>query len=60
MSYKLTTTTDITNAGYNTEVKEFDTFDELQDYMQAKEQELSTEEYELFSYNSRITEEGEQ
>ena len=54
--YTLTTQTDVTNAGSNIETKQFEFFEDLSDYMQAKELELSTEEYELFSYNSKITE----
>lgn len=54
MSYKLTINENITNAGANQTVKEFDTFSELQDYYFNYTKDMSEEERELLSYNSSI------
>ena len=56
MRYKLTTVTDIANAGHNTEVYEFDLFDELQEHMQKQTTHMERDEEELYYYNSKIEE----
>jgi len=56
MSYRLTTTTNITNAGANNEVYEFDTFDELQEHMVEQTRYMERDEEELYYYNSKIEE----
>lgn len=57
MPYKLTIVSDITNAGHNEEVHEFDTFYELQDYVEEQTKDMSEDERELFMYNIKV--EGE-
>lgn len=56
MTYKLTTATDITNAGANIETYLFDTFDELQEHMIETAIHMERDEEELYYYNSKIEE----
>lgn len=56
MRYKLTMSEGITNAGANQTVKEFDTFNELQDYYMEYMENMDPYDRELLNYNSRIEE----
>lgn len=54
--YKLTTATDICNAGANITEVLFDDLVELQDYIMDVSSAMSEEEAELYMYNSKIEE----
>jgi hypothetical protein len=54
--FKLTTATDICNAGANITEIIFDSFMELQDYMIDVSSAMDDEEAELYMYNSKIEE----
>lgn len=54
--YKLTTATDICNAGANITEVLFDDFMELQDYIMDATSAMTEEEAELYMYNSKIEE----
>lgn len=54
--FKLTTATDICNAGANITELLFDDFMELQDYIMDVSSAMTEEEAELYMYNSKIEE----
>lgn len=52
--YKLTTVTNITNAGGTVEEKEFDNFYELQDYLDDLTKDMNSANREAFLYNCKV------
>lgn len=54
--YKITETTDVCNAGANTNVLMFDNFYELQDYVEEKKSGMDEDEAELYIYYLRVEE----
>lgn len=52
--YKLTTVTNITNAGGNVEEFMFDNFNELQDYIEEITQDMNEYNKEAFLYNCAV------
>ena len=54
MKYILTMAEDITNAGANVTVEEFDSWFELQDYIESYTEGMSDDERELLMSNSKI------
>lgn len=56
MSYRLTETTDITNAGANVVTTIFDTYYELTDYVTERAEGMSDDARELYFYHLTIEE----
>lgn len=57
--YKVTTITDVCNAGANVTVKKFDSMYEVQDYIEEETRELNDDDKELFySYTVIVGEES--
>ncbi len=56
--YKLTIVTDVTNTGSNSYTKEFDSYYELQDYIELQTEKLDDYEKELFYYYLKIEKVG--
>lgn len=56
MKYVLTMAEDITNAGANVTVGEFDSWYELQDYIESYTKGMGDDERELLMSNSKIEE----
>lgn len=54
MQYQLTTYSDVTNAGANKTVNTFDTFYELQDYIEEQTAGMSDDDRELYMSYSNI------
>ncbi len=56
--YKITVVSDVTNNGYNSYYKEFDNYNELQDYIESQTENLDSDEKELFYYYLKIEQIG--
>jgi hypothetical protein len=56
MIYMLTEVYDVTNTGADTEVLEFDTFNELQDHIETVTSGMSDDDRELYMYYARVEE----
>ena len=54
--YKLTEVLSVFNTGADVRTKQFDNWYEMQDYIELKTQNMSTEEKELYYFNLKVEE----